>query len=120
MNASQVCNGVPDCPRGEDELVCGEFSRAREKRQVRKVVRTDESRDKKFIQKEADRQEYTLLISLLRILIHLTELEKRKKNIFFSSIQIRLSHRCHLVVGTPVLPALNSPAWMEPASPLQW
>lgn len=74
--------------------------------------------DKKFVKKEADRQEDTLFISLLRILIHLTELEKKIS--FFSSIQTRLSHQCHLVVGTPVLPALNSPAWMEPASPLQW
>lgn len=29
VNTSQVCNGVPDCPRGDDELVCGEFSRDR-------------------------------------------------------------------------------------------
>lgn len=41
VNTSQVCNGVPDCPRGEDELVCGEFSRDGEKRQVRMVVRMD-------------------------------------------------------------------------------
>lgn len=27
VNMSQVCNGVPDCPRGEDEAVCGESSR---------------------------------------------------------------------------------------------
>lgn len=26
VNTSQVCDGVPDCPRGDDELVCGEFS----------------------------------------------------------------------------------------------
>lgn len=26
VNMSQVCNGIPDCPRAEDELVCGEFS----------------------------------------------------------------------------------------------
>lgn len=31
VNMSQVCNGVPDCPRGEDELVCGEFSLDKEK-----------------------------------------------------------------------------------------
>lgn len=24
MNTSYVCNGFPDCPRGEDELLCGE------------------------------------------------------------------------------------------------
>lgn len=29
VNMSQVCNGVPDCPRGDDELVCGEFSENR-------------------------------------------------------------------------------------------
>lgn len=42
-----------------------------------------------------------------------------KKKIFFF-VQMRLTHQCHLLVGTPALPALNSPAWMEPASPLQW
>lgn len=29
---TKVCNGVPDCPRGDDELVCGEFSQVKEKR----------------------------------------------------------------------------------------
>ena len=25
VNASQVCDGAPDCPHGEDELLCGEL-----------------------------------------------------------------------------------------------
>lgn len=25
VNMLKVCNGNPDCPRGEDELLCGEF-----------------------------------------------------------------------------------------------
>lgn len=36
------------------------------------------------------------------------------------SVQIRLSHQRPLAVGTPVLPALNSPVWMDPVSPLTW
>lgn len=25
VNMLKVCNGIPDCPRGDDELVCGEL-----------------------------------------------------------------------------------------------
>ena len=41
VNISQVCNGVPDCPRGDDELVCGEFSDNRGKKKVGMTVWMD-------------------------------------------------------------------------------
>lgn len=41
VNMSQVCNGVPDCPRGDDELVCGEFSGEIVRREVRMEGRMD-------------------------------------------------------------------------------
>lgn len=48
MNTSQVCNGVPDCPWGEDELVCGELSQGLG---TAKGVRRDKSHGKKFLRK---------------------------------------------------------------------
>lgn len=75
VNTSQVCNGVPDCPWGEDELVCGEFPRVRG---ARRVAWRYESHDKKFISKysqEGYEQEYIVCLSI-STLIQISELEK--------------------------------------------
>lgn len=66
VNMSQVCNGVPDCPWGEDELVCGEFSQALATPKVVSMLKCGQKRYG---------QEYTVCLSV-SILIMFSRLKK--------------------------------------------
>lgn len=39
VNTSRVCNGIPDCPRGEDELLCGESAKISQKYFVHDIIK---------------------------------------------------------------------------------
>lgn len=99
VDMSQVCNGVLDCPRGEDELVCGGSIKHNQINDVKTCTETEhwhKTRDWSVND-----------VSMFPCVLMST-----------SSVQIRLCH--HLAAGIPPFPVVSSPVWMDPVSPSIW